>query len=347
MKYKRPKIPYEGKAMPNNTRYQILTQNHQPPTADMLDGEMNYCIDSMNALDKSIQAVVAGNIDGSDNPDNRNKVLKTDGAGNLSWVQAGEEQLLNQGVTTPKLRDRSVTTGKLDNQVVTIEKIADTDPTTKKEWANKIGVINYAEVGANANLVARNHEGAATFATILVSYDNGENDFGSIAVYRQGNSLQKASQANFKTRIGIDNINARLDALENGKSFLDKFHPVGSVYITFANQNPPMHGQQGVAWEALPEGHAVMTANGGNTGQRSGGNRLDTGSTAGHAVTINQMPGHTPGYVKNYAGHGQQTKNGTDHDAGIGQTQSNGGGQAHSHELNIYNQKLLFWKRIS
>ena len=74
MKYKRPKIPYEGKAMPNNMRYQILTQNHQPPTAEMLDGEMNYCIDSMNALDKSIEEVVVGKLPGSDDPANANKL---------------------------------------------------------------------------------------------------------------------------------------------------------------------------------------------------------------------------------------------------------------------------------
>ena len=169
-------------------------------------------------------------------------------------------------------------------------------------------------------------------------------------VHAQVNTVNEVDTKIEQLRIILNNrIDQVLDIAKdhNIQNTFKNIFPVGSVYITFANQTPPLHQEYGITWEVLPENCAIMTGNSHNTGQRSGNNILDTGTTKGHALTIDQMPAHTHGYIQNYSGQGQRTKNGTDYDAAIGQTQSTGGNQAHTHELNIYNQKLLFWKRTS
>ena len=344
MKYKRPHIPYEGKAMPNNTRYQILTQNHQPPTAEMLDGEMNYCIDSMNDLDQAIQEVVAGNIDGSDNPDNRNKVLKTDGAGNLSWVFAGEDQLAEQGVTATKIRDAAVKTAKIDNLQVTTEKINDSAIVTAKILDANITETKLANNAVTTAKIADGNVTTTKVANQAIVTDKIADNAVTTAKMTDANvtTAKVANAAITYNKIGNDVV----------LNVMKLIFPVGAVYITFANQNPPFHGA-GITWEALPEGHAVMTANGGNTGSRSGGNRLDTGSTAGHVLTIDQMPQHhhnefykrwRPGSQETREHYVQATAAGNYVDAA---TSSTGNNQPHSHNLNIYNQKLLFWRRTA
>jgi hypothetical protein len=130
--YKRPDIPYEGDSLPNNTRYELLTQSKRPPTSEMLDGEMNYLIDSLNDLDQKIEGVEAGAIPGSSEALNANKVLKTDGEGNLSWIQVTDEQIQDQAVTTPKVAEGSITTEKLGNASVTTVKIYDQNVTKEK-----------------------------------------------------------------------------------------------------------------------------------------------------------------------------------------------------------------------
>ena len=187
-------------------------------------------------------------------------------------------------------------------------------------------------------------------STINLTYAVPPVDLGYGDVHVQVNTVNEVDTKIEQLRTTLNNRMNQVEEIASSHNIQNTFKnifPVGSIYITFANQNPPLHGEYGITWEVLPENCAIMTGNSHSTGQRSGNNLLDIGTTKGHALTIDQIPAHTHGYVKNYAGHGHQTKNGTDHDAGIGQTQSNGGGQAHSHELNIYNQKLLFWKRIS
>ena len=66
---------------------------------------------------------------------------------------------------------------------------------------------------------------------------------------------------------------------------MNKLFPIGSVYITFLNMYPPYHGA-GLTWEALQEGYALMTANSSNSDQKSGNNRVDSGSTVLHTLTI-------------------------------------------------------------
>ena len=142
--------------------------------------------------------------------------------------------------------------------------------------------------------------------------------------------------------------------LNNFKSFFDKAFPVDSIYITYANQYPPLHNdsEYHISWEALPEKYAIMTANGGNTGTVSGNLRLDSATTGATTLTVDQIPAHShisyisatrdgfvsPGQGTNWGWFGTLTNQATT---------NTGGGQAHTHPLNIFNQKLMFWKRVS
>ena len=150
----RPSLPYTpDQSLPNNQRFDLLGK--RPPTAQMLDAEFNALTDDINMLAAGINDVQAGNIPGSDDPLNANKVLKTDGQGTLSFTLINSAQLSPnsiveaalspQSVTTPKIGDGSITSAKLAgesvqtrhiqayavetdelaNKAVTTEKIAD------------------------------------------------------------------------------------------------------------------------------------------------------------------------------------------------------------------------------
>ena len=167
--YKRPNLPYEGEALPNNKRYELLTQTQRPPTAAMLDDEANYVIDSLNDLNQKIDDVQAGAIPGSGEPLNANKVLKTDGASNLSWIQVTEEQLQDQAVTTPKVAQGSITTEKLGDASVTQSKIYDENVTEEKIKAGAISTnklkdkaVTTDKMGAGAVTTSRVKDKAIT-----------------------------------------------------------------------------------------------------------------------------------------------------------------------------------------
>ncbi len=139
----RPSLPYVPlQSLPNNTRYGILTTTKRPPTAEMLDAEFNALTDDVNTLAAAINAVQAGSIPGANDPLNANKVLKTDGANNLSWtyvtnaeIEANavvEQKLAAQSVTTPKIGDAAVTTQKIAQNAVATNQIIDANVTTPK-----------------------------------------------------------------------------------------------------------------------------------------------------------------------------------------------------------------------
>ena len=141
----RPPLPYKpAQSLPNNARFDILTTTKRPPTAEMLDAEFNALTDDVNMLAVAINDVQAGSIPGNDDPNNANKLLKTDGAGNLSWTlitntelapgAVAEQGLGLQSVTTPKIGDAAVTNAKLSLGAVTTDKI-DTNAVTSEELA--------------------------------------------------------------------------------------------------------------------------------------------------------------------------------------------------------------------
>jgi len=264
------------------------------------------------------QDVVVGNIEGSDNPNHCNQDLKTDA-----------DQLAEQGVTTAKIRDAAVQTAKIDNIQVTTEKINDNAVTTNQVADRNITADKQANnVVMTGKIAADNPRIAKMFANI---------------------TAEKVA----KSVITTNKIDSESDIV---LAVMKGIFPVGSVYITFVNKNPPFHGA-GITWEVLPEGHAVMTANCDNTGTCDPGNRLDSGKTAGHALSIAQMPSHN--HAQGVDGKELWKFRGDfDLKRGPGMKVSTtlvrkdietkrGGGQAHRHNLNISNQKLLFWRRTS
>ena len=139
----RPSLPYAPtQSLPNNARFDILTTTQRPPSAEMLDAEFNALTDDVNTLAAAINAVQAGSIPGADDPLNANKVLKTDGANNLSWtyvtnaeIEANavvEQKLAAQSVTTSKIGDAAVTTQKIAQNAVATNQIIDANITTPK-----------------------------------------------------------------------------------------------------------------------------------------------------------------------------------------------------------------------
>lgn len=120
--HERPNLPYEAKPKRNSQRYQLLSARDQPPTAEMLDGDADYVIDSMDVLSQDIQNVQAGAIIGSDNPDNANKLLTTDG-NSVAWTLIRSDNMEDTAVTRTKLGTGAVSTNKLEDGAVTNPKL--------------------------------------------------------------------------------------------------------------------------------------------------------------------------------------------------------------------------------
>ena len=110
---------------------------------------------------------------------------------------------------------------------------------------------------------------------------------------------------------------------------------------------PSFNNIKSIRWEVLSEGYAIITANTNNVGEKTGANRMDIGSTEGHILTIDEMPKHSHEYIKPWVFGGYPSNNGSNHDNGTAKTSEVGGNKAHTHNLNIKIQKLLFWRRIS
>ena len=161
--YKRPNIPYAGESLPNNTRYELLTQNRQPPTPILMDSEMNYVIDSLNDLDQKVKDVQAGAIPGSREIGNKDKLLKTDGAGNLSWILVGEVQLAAACVGSEQIKESAIITSKVGNAAITTEKIYDQNITTQKV---KDGAITSSKIAEGGVINRKIAEGAIDFSKI-------------------------------------------------------------------------------------------------------------------------------------------------------------------------------------
>jgi hypothetical protein len=138
--YSRPSLPYQPlQSLPNDQRFVILTTLQQPPTAEMFDAELNAILDKINILAGAINGVVAGNIPGSDNPDNAGKFLVTDGAGNLSFIFVSSDNIAAGAISTLLLQDQAVIRAKIGNGAV--------------------GTLQLAEGAVNADILA---DGAVT-----------------------------------------------------------------------------------------------------------------------------------------------------------------------------------------
>jgi hypothetical protein len=131
--YSRPSLPYAPlQSLPNDRRFVNLTTLQQPPTAEMFDAELNAILDKINTLAAAINVTVAGNIPGSDNPDNAGKFLVTDGAGNLSFILVGSDNITLNAIATALLQNQAVTQEKIGDGAVGADQLADGGVLTAK-----------------------------------------------------------------------------------------------------------------------------------------------------------------------------------------------------------------------
>jgi len=164
----RPNLPYTpDQSLPNNRRFDLL--GRRPPTAETFDAELNALTDDVNLLAAAINEVEAGNIPGSDNPLNANKVIKTDGEGHLSFtlihshqLAAGavvEAALAAQSVTTTKLGDGSVNQNKMAADCVATTNLLDGAVTTVKIEASAVTTDKIADEAIDSGKIG---DGAVT-----------------------------------------------------------------------------------------------------------------------------------------------------------------------------------------
>lgn len=86
--YQRPQIPYTPfQILPFSNRYDLTASENQPISSFQLDGDMNYLIDSLNALYIVVQGIAAGILPGAFDPTNVNKFPVTDGDGDIFWTK--------------------------------------------------------------------------------------------------------------------------------------------------------------------------------------------------------------------------------------------------------------------
>lgn len=121
--HERPNLPYEARPKRNSQRYQLLSARDQPPTAEMMDGDADYMIDSMDVLSQDIQNVQAGAIIGSDSPQNASKVLTTDG-NTVGWTFVRTNNIENAAITKDKIAPSAVTSTRIQEGSVTNAKLA-------------------------------------------------------------------------------------------------------------------------------------------------------------------------------------------------------------------------------
>ena len=139
MTFTRPDADYAAQSLPNSQRFTLLGK--KPPTAQIVDLELNALTDTANILKGQIEGLVVGALPGVSDLDNNNKFASSVG-GVFQWgfvetknIELGAvdtDQLHSGAVTTLKLGNGSVTADKIFPQAVTAEKVQDASlPLTK------------------------------------------------------------------------------------------------------------------------------------------------------------------------------------------------------------------------
>jgi hypothetical protein len=123
----RPDLPYDAVSKHNDNRYGLLASRDKPPTAQMLDADFDYVIDSLDNLSKNIEDAVAGNIPGYDEDANNRKFLTTDG-NSLGWDFVRSVNIFND-LTGIKFLDDSINGIKLEDGTVKLDKLSIDDGT--------------------------------------------------------------------------------------------------------------------------------------------------------------------------------------------------------------------------
>lgn len=116
-----PPIPYiPEQALANNNKIIETTLiRKEPISPELFQGYFNWAVDKFNSYADEINGIVAGAIPGSDDPNNQNKFVTTDGAGNVGYIFVGDNNVPDGALSGDKIADGTLGTEKFDNQSVT------------------------------------------------------------------------------------------------------------------------------------------------------------------------------------------------------------------------------------
>lgn len=124
-RYQRPDLPYAAAPLRNNNRYSLIATANQPVSADALEADANYGVDSLNDLYAQLLLVVAQGLPGVNNPANVNKFPVTDGVATVSWSKITAAFFSAACIPTAALQNGCVTNPILGAGSVENENIVD------------------------------------------------------------------------------------------------------------------------------------------------------------------------------------------------------------------------------
>lgn len=151
--YQRPNIGenVESKeSMPNGRSFEIMTQSGRPITAVQLDNEFAAVNDGVEKIENIVKDVTAGILPGVNESSNKDKVLFTDGEGNMSWDNVRNKTLADKSITQEKVADNSIKEKHIDGSAVTADKIKN-KAVTEDKFADDSIKSAFIKTGAVTN----------------------------------------------------------------------------------------------------------------------------------------------------------------------------------------------------
>lgn len=212
-KYKRPTGAYAGQAnLPNRQKYQNDETNGVEISAEKVDGDINYVVDSLNALNDDVNTVAAAAIPGASVSTNINKFPVTDGAGTITWSQ--------------------VTNAYVSNFTLGTDKLASQDAGSILSW-DSAGLPVLIPAGSDGDvLVSQGGVDAPFFDSRPIFSKNGDTMLGALGLYSsQSGTYQFADGTGDGASYGTYNITWKIN---NGVGLVNA-DDVQTGYIDFEN----------------------------------------------------------------------------------------------------------------
>lgn len=319
--YKRPQIPYDSaESLPYNNRYDLIAANNQPPTAQQLDGDLNYLIDAANDLYGLIERLTVGVLPGANDPTNVNKFPTTDGNEDdptISWTLVQDQNIDDGAISTDKIQDGAVTTDQLGEGSVTSDKIypeavgnqqlAEDSVNTDELIDNAVttpkiaaGAVGTTQISDNAVATAKIADGAVTTAKIAD---------GAIETAKIANNAVTNAQLAVIAQIPVGGLidfggtvipTGWLSCIGQAvrrDTYAALFTAIGIAYGSGDGVNtfnvPDFRGRVSVGLDSTQAGNANATA--GRVVTTQSGGWVNGGNGGAETITLNatQIPSHT------------------------------------------------------
>jgi microcystin-dependent protein len=165
-------LPYAAEPLRNNNRYSLIATANQPVSADALEADANYNVDSLNDLYIQLGLVVSQGLPGVNNPANTDKFPVTDGVATVSWTKILAAHFSAQCIPTAALQPGCVTNpilgagsvlnanivagavqdNNINDNVISFDKITSANNTHFQEFFNlqNLGTLSGAVIANNS-----------------------------------------------------------------------------------------------------------------------------------------------------------------------------------------------------